>query len=60
MYNSNIAAPKLNPKIETDVVYVCQTNAPDLTLTTNLVPFFLVTTLSNNCIIIKLLLYHRH
>ena len=40
MYNSNIAAPKLNPKIETDVVYFCQTNAPDLTLTTNLVPFF--------------------
>ena len=38
--DSNVAAPKLKPRLETDVVYFRQTNAPDLTLTTNIAPVF--------------------
>ena len=38
--DSNVAAPTLKPKLETGVVYILQTDAPNLTFTTNLAPVF--------------------
>ena len=40
IHDSIVSTLKGKPKLETDVACICQTNAPDLTFTTNLAPIF--------------------